>query len=192
MADSAAFAVKIDSLRNLYGYNKTYPKEHELSILIALSYFPELDSSEIIFKKAKITTTLNARPTLLSLLFKPKYKRKYMIRINKKHKHGQIYLNQIPFNAKIGLLGHEFSHFIDYRRKNILGLDLRLFSYAFLKSRASFEKKIDEMTIKRGLGWQLYNRSDYVLNESDANRYYKRMKRLVYLTPAEILFLIED
>jgi hypothetical protein len=192
LIDSTALVVKTDSLRNLYAYKKTYPIEHELPILIALSYFPELDSTEIVFKEAKITTTLNARPTLHSLLFKDKSERKYIIRINKKHKDGQIYLDEVPFNAKIGLFGHEFSHFIDYKEKNTLRIIQRLVSYTFIKTRARYEKEIDKMTLQRGLGRQLYNWSEYVLYESDADRYYKRMKRLVYLTPPEILFLIEE
>ena len=190
--DSSLYVQKIDGLRNLYAHKKAYPTEHELPILIALSYFPELDSTEIVFKEAKITTTLNARPTLHSLLFKDKSERKYIIRINKKHKDGQIFLEEVPFNAKIGLFAHEFSHFIDYKEKNTLGISQRLVSYAFIKTRARYEKEIDRMTVQRGLGRQLYDWSEYVLYESDADRYYKRMKRLVYLTPPEILFLIED
>ena len=46
------------------------------------------------------------------------------------------------------------------------------------------------MTIKRGLGWQLYNWSFYVLYESDAKLEYKEFKKTIYLEPEEISEII--
>lgn len=190
--DSVSNSKKIESLESLYGFNKKIPIKHELPCLIALSYFPELAHSAIIFKESKISTTLNARPTTLSLLFRNKKKRKYIVRINSKQKDSLVTLNDVPFNAKIGLLAHEFNHFIDYSEKNIFGIIKRLFSYSNKKSKERFEKEIDSMTIKRGLGWQLYDWSEYVLNKSDAKLKYKNFKKEIYLEPEEILEIITE
>ncbi len=190
--DSVSYRSQIDRLRKRFGQNKTIPKKHELSILLALSYYPELIGVKIVFKDSKISTTLNARPTTLSLLFRKKQHRKYIVRINTKQKDSLVTLNEVPFNAKIGLFGHEFNHFIDYERLNLFGVMKRLFSYTNKKSKEKFEKEIDLMTIKRGLGWQLYDWSFYVLNRSDAKIKYKAFKKLIYLEPEEILEIINQ
>lgn len=190
--DSTIIRKKIDVVRNNFGYNKIIPKENELAILHALTFYPELDSTTIIFKQARIKTTLNARPTILSLLFRKKKNRKYVVRINDHDMEGVVTLNEVPFNAQIGLFGHEFNHFIDYQSKNAFQVIGRLFAYISDKSKEKFEKEIDTMTIKRGLGWQLYHWSYFVLNDSDASEKYKDFKKKIYLEPEEIKFMIQE
>lgn len=180
----------IDSLKHICGYHKVIPEIFEAPVYLALSRFPEFDSTKIICKYSKIRTSLNARPTLLSLLFKNKSNRTYIIRINNSVKDSVIQPDSIPFNALIGLFGHEFCHFIDYNSKNVFGVLGRLTAYASKRSKEKYEKEIDEMTVKRGLGRQLYDWSYYVLYESDATKKYKDLKRLIYLEPDEIEQLI--
>ena len=66
--------VELDSLKSTFGFGKTVPEEYALSFYTALSYYPELDSSVISLKKARIKTTLNARPTNTSLIFRKRTK----------------------------------------------------------------------------------------------------------------------
>jgi hypothetical protein len=68
--DSSFYASKTDSLEHLFGFNKKIPTTYKLAVLYTLSHFPELDSTKIIFKEKKIKTTLNARPVIVSLLFR--------------------------------------------------------------------------------------------------------------------------
>lgn len=184
--DSLNYSYQLDSLKAEYSINKTILTKYELATYIALSYFPELKDAKIVFKSAKIKTTLNARPSIGSLLFRSKKNRKYVIRINNQIKDSLIDFRLIPFNAIIGLLGHEFSHIKDYSKKNIFQIIGRLLSYSSKKSKAKFEKEIDQLTIETGLGWQLYDWSKFVLEESNANMKYKKFKKEIYLTPAEI------
>jgi hypothetical protein len=158
-----------------------------LSVLIALSFFPELSDSKIIFKGKEIKTTLNARPTISSLLFSKKSNRTYVIRINTNKSDSIISFNNIPFNAKIGLFAHEFSHFSDYQSRSLFGIIARGVSYSSKKTKAKFEKEIDLNTINRGLGWQLFDWSNYVQNESNATFKYKQFKMNIYLSPEDIL-----
>ncbi|MBE9468064.1 MAG: hypothetical protein IMY72_07055 [Bacteroidetes bacterium] len=183
-------SIFIDSLKKVYCYNKKIPLKYEGPIYLALSYFPELDSSKIVFKRARIKTTLNARPTVTSLIFNKKTKRKYIVRINTSIKDSVISIDSIPLNAMIGLYGHEFSHFVDYRNKNIFGVLSRLIDYVSKKSKEKFEKEIDTNTINRGLGWQLYDWSYYVLYNSNGTKKYKYFKRRIYLEPEEIKKII--
>lgn len=178
---------KLDSLRSEFGKNKTdLPKEFETSILVALSYYPELKNSKIKFKSQKIATTMNARPTLGSLLFRRKDHFRYVVRINNSKKDSILQVNDVPFNGQIGLFGHEFFHFVDYRNKQLFHITKRLVSYTNDRKKEVFEKEIDLGTISRGLGWQLYDWSNYVLYESNATIDYKEFKRLIYMEPEEI------
>jgi len=186
IVDSLTQSEHLDSLRTEFGFRKTVPARYELAFLTALSYYPELDSSEIRFKEARIKTTLNARPTIGSLLFRKREKRKYIIRINSQKKDSLILLSDAPFNSQIGLFGHELGHFADYHKRSFFGVLKRLISYSTLKGKSKFEKEIDTITIERGLGWQLYAWSYYVLFDSDGSKAYKEYKRSVYLTPKEI------
>lgn len=184
--DSTAYQQGLDSLEMQYAAKKVVLSEHALVTFIALSYYPELNDARIEFKTAKIKTTLNARPTALSLLFRSKAKRRYVIRINSQVKDSVISFHAIPFNAKVGVLGHEFAHILDYRQRNFFQVLGRMFAYSRKKSKAKFEQEIDAVAIDKGFGWQLYDWSTYVLEQSNATAKYKAFKREIYLTPTQI------
>ena len=97
-----------------------------------------------------------------------------------------ILLDSVPFNAQIGILGHEFAHILDYEQRNsgnMIGLGL---NYLTEDGKMKLEKQTDYSTISKGLGWQLYDWSDFVLNKSNASEKYKTYKRKFYLQPIEI------
>ncbi len=169
-----------------------YPGLHNISaqgqtsFLVAISYFPELANLRIQLKHKKIRTTLNVRPTFGSLVFNRKNNRKYIIRINSSLKDSIITLNEVPSDAQIGLIGHELSHIVDYRTKNFWGVISRAFAYLSKQGKTRFEKEIDGITIKHGLGRALYQWSNYVLHHSDASSKYKLFKSNIYMKPDEI------
>jgi len=184
--DSIKLSVKKDSLQNIYGKGKQIPQNIILPIYVALSYFPELKETNIRFKKAKIATTLNVRPTISSVLFRKKTKRNYIVRMNNSSKDSIIRFDNVPFNASIGLLAHEFCHIVDYNRRSLLGIINRMLSYTSEKSKARYEKEIDSMVISRGLRWQLYDWATFIMYTSNATQQYKRFKQRVYLKPDEM------
>jgi hypothetical protein len=191
--DETRCALMLDSLRENFGRNKKdVPKEFETSVLVALSFYPELVNSKITFKYLKISTSMNARPTLGSLLFRRKAQFRYVVRINNSKKDSTLHVKDVPFNAQIGLFGHEFFHFVDYRNKQSFHITKRLLAYTNDLKKEKFEKEIDLGTISRGLGWQLYDWSNYVLHESNATKEYKDFKRLIYMEPEEIEKAIVD
>lgn len=189
--DSLSQAEKQQLLYKNWSFNKVIIEELRLEILTALSFFPELKNEKIRFKKANINTTMNARPSLLSLVFRKKENRTYFIRITKKRRNGSITLDGASFNAKVGVLAHELCHIVDYKKRDFIGILERLFDYTNKQSVEKFEKEIDQLTIKHGLGWQLYAWSYFVLNESKASKKYKAFKEDIYLEPFEILELIK-
>ena len=184
--DSLSYVDKLDTLNIIYGKNKIIPGDIKLCFLIALSYYPELSKSKVIFKSTKIKTTLNTRPTLLSVVFNRKSNRKYIIRINNSIGQNNLVLNQADFNSKIGVLGHELGHICDYGQVNLWGLIKIALDYSFSESKKNVENRIEILTIEKGLGWQLYYWSDFVLNKSNATERYKLYKIKFYLTPEQI------
>jgi len=167
------------------------PSEYAYFFTRALRVYPELFEVRISLRESNIKTTANARPTLGSLLFRSRKNRHYIIRMNVSQKPGKILFSELDTSARIGLLGHEIGHLYDYHQRCSGKVLARGFSYLTKSSKARFEKEIDRLTIQRGLGIPLYDFSYYVLYQSDAPESYKEFKRTIYLTPEEILELIQ-
>jgi hypothetical protein len=177
-------APKVDSLNSLYGTSKTFVSSYQLASLIALRHYPELLHTTIEFKEKSINSTMQARPKGLNIL-RRKGKRKYVVYINTINP--KVPLDSISFNAKVGVLGHELAHIVDYESRSvlsILGIALR---YASKKYRAKFERATDQMTIDHGLLWQNYDFSAYVFKYNQNNQKYLEYKKKVYMTPDEFL-----
>jgi hypothetical protein len=188
--DSLFYSSILDSLQRVFDHNKTVPEEHKTVIYTALSFFPELDSTKIVFKEKSIRTTMNVRPTISSMIFRSRENRKYVIRMNNAKRPGRPLFEDAPFNARVGILGHEFAHIIDYKNQGFFGMGRRAISYLFRKSKARYENEIDAYTVERGIGWQLYDWKNYVIQDSEASKKYLRFKKRIYMMPDDIMQLI--
>lgn len=174
---------QVDSLMEIYGTNKVFVDEYIEPALIALSYYPELKDVRIEFKYSEEATTMAARPAPFSLFSN----RKYVILINKKKNFKGIYLENVPFNAQIGIIGHELTHVVDYQKHNFWGVLGIYFRYSNNKRKPLFEKEIDRATIERGLGWQLYDWATYSMRtDNGATENYREFKHTTYMQPEEI------
>lgn len=182
----------IDPSYKSMGYRKKIPELYQPIFNQVLSYYPELDSIRIIVKEAKISSSLNARPTPFSLLFRRRENRKYKIRINVKKGDSLALFSEATIKAQIGVLGHELAHIVDYNHRSLGGVFKRLFSYTTIKGKEKYEKEIDSMAVHAGLGEELHAWSSYVLNESNATKLYKEYKRKVYLEPEEIEIILRE
>ncbi len=178
---------QIDSLLLEYGNNKVFIDDFLEPTLIALSYYPELKNAKIVFRYSDEKTTMAARPVPLSLFGE----KSYQVLVNNSDNFHGILLKDVPFNAQIGVIGHELAHIVDYQNKNILGVLGILFRYLDHRRTPMFEKEIDRATIERGLGWQLY---DWAMFAMYTNQYatdeYKKFKRETYMQPKEIEQLV--
>ncbi len=190
--DSLTLSLNKDSLEAEFGKNKEIPEGIEVATLYALSFYPELKNTIIKFKEKRIKTTLNVRPTFFSLIFKKRENRRYIVRINNSNDDKKVIISNVPFNASIGLLGHEFGHISDYNDKGFFGVLGRGFAYLSKTKRVEYENEIDEITIEKGLGKALYRWSLFVLEQSNASEEYKEFKRQTYLTPEDILHAVND
>jgi len=184
--DSLTYSSHIINLQDSFGINKFIIPKYKLQCLIALSFYPSLKNIHIDFAHSSINTTMQCKPTINSLI-KNSNNKEYVITINNNESFEGVLLKNVPFNAQIGVISHELSHIIDYEKKNTLGVINRGLDYLNDETKKEYEQYIDSLTISIGLGWQLYDWADYVLNKSKATQEYKDFKRKIYLTPELIL-----
>ncbi len=186
----ADYQLDVLKLRAQLGTNKSFIPELELAGLIALHHFPELKETTIQFKYSNIKTTMATRPTLSSLCG-DQSKRVYIIYVDKKiKKNNGLLANEVPFNALIGLIGHEYQHISDYEEKTAAEIASLGIKYCNKKFKKKFECETDHAIISRGLGWQLRDWAVYDMVHSPASDKYKAYKKENYLTPDEISNLI--
>lgn len=153
---------KVDSLRSKYGTNKFYPKKFELAILLALSHYPELTDLHITFELNKGFIPLISRPTITSMLGKKKkWHYKIFISDDNQFTYSEVLLKNIPFNAQVGIIGHELAHTVSYLHKSFTDMLSIAVNYVLKKYRSTFEKDTDKRCIQHGLGWQLYDYAIY-------------------------------
>jgi len=176
-----------------YGKNKEISEQYELSILVALSKYPELSNTSILFKEKSLSTTMVARPKL-NFIFLPKKKHEYnIISNNKETKKGGLLLQNFSFEGQVGIIGHELGHIVDYKEKNDLQIIFTGIGYVLSKSyKIMLENKVDKITIKHGLGQELYISQFFIWNNPNISEKYKKKKEKFYYSPEEILNLTNE
>lgn len=151
-----------------FSQNKVIPEELRPQALIALSFYPELKEAHVVFKLKKKVTPLTSRPKVGSI-FRRASKRTYVITISTESigMLDPILFKNLPYNAQIGVLGHEIAHALDYHSKSswqILGIAMGMISSKYTDR---FEYNTDLRCIEHGLGHQLYAWSKYVREALD-------------------------
>lgn len=146
----------IHDLKKNYGNEKTLPKYFENQTLIALSYFPELKDAKIKFRIKNKTTPLATRPSFTGM-FRSAKKRTYIITISKKNISylDTILLQNLNYNAQIGVLGHELCHVSDFINKGFGSMCQVAIGHFSKKHVDRFEFNTDRSCIYHGLGYQL-------------------------------------
>lgn len=176
--------------------NKIIPDQIKKEALEALSYYPELSDVAIIFKfKHRIRkSTMLAQPTIGSL-FKSKKTRKYQILISRKIQiDGNAFtVEDIPSDVLVGWLGHELGHVMDYTERN--AFDLLIFGLKYLfsaKHMQEIELTADTIAIQHGMGSHILKTKNFILDHADLSEKYKTKIRRLYISPEEVIQLIND
>ena len=183
----------ISELKSEFGRNKRYPEPYEKQILLALSYYPELKSTSILFRIRKRHTPLDTRSTWLGLL-QPLKKRDYLVTISDSSEPmlTPILFKNLPFNPQVGVIGHELGHVTDFSSmftSQILKHAVRNVSSKYIDR---FEYRTDSICIAHGLGYQLLAWSSFVRqkmhkeNWDGADNVHHPMERERYMNPSTI------
>ncbi|MAZ27323.1 MAG: hypothetical protein CL868_09635 [Cytophagaceae bacterium] len=176
--------------------NKVIPKSIEKETFTALSYYPELKDTHITFqfKKDIKKSTMQAQPRWASF-FKSKKQRAYIILISKKVKIDDetFKITDVPSDVLIGWLGHELGHVIDYMERTNLGMLAFGFKYLYSKSHIQeVERAADTYAVAHGMGEYILKTKDFILNHAKISPLYKARIKKLYLSPEEIMQLIEE
>lgn len=166
--------------------NKIIPEAFKLPILLALSHYPELKETRIIFREKAQLTPLTSRPRLLHT-FKKKGKRTYLVTISNASNSflEPILFKNLPFNAQVGVIGHELAHIADYTEKSsfqIIRIALGQLNSNYVDK---FEYSTDYQAIEHRLGHQLLSWSTYVRQELQIEAWRGDYKRVSTPQPKE-------
>ncbi|WOD43486.1 hypothetical protein [Hwangdonia lutea] len=172
------------------------PKSIYKEVKTALSYYPDLKhiNIEIKFKKHIKKSTMQARPSFGSF-FRSKKHRKYLILISETFKISdkEFLTKHIKSDILIGWIGHELGHIMDYQNRsklNLIGFGLKyLFSENYI---VEAERAADTYAVNHGMADYILKTKDFILNHADISNIYKKRIKRYYLSPEEIMELVNN
>ncbi|WP_162342481.1 hypothetical protein [Cyclobacterium salsum] len=187
----------VESDLERFSDNKTIPDEIREVALEALSYFPDLRQTEIDFqfKKAIHGSVMQAQPKISSLFFSSKKTRGYRIKISRELvlEDDSIPIEDLPKDVLLGWIGHELGHIKDYLDRsalNLLGFGVRYYlSNTFITEA---EIAADSYAVAFGLGEKIIATKNFVLNHEKIPLDYKKKIEKLYLSPGEILSMVDN
>ena len=178
----------------VYQKNKIIPESILNEAKIALSYYPELENVEIEFKfKDDIKKSFMQAQPRVSNLFKGRKNRSYYVFMSSKFliEEEEYSMADVPPKVLIGWLGHELGHIMDYRDKSAMGLVI--FGFRYITSAnyiKQAERAADTYAVTGGMGEYILATKNFILNHSHLSDSYKARIARLYLSPDEILMLV--
>ena len=105
-----------------------------------------------------------------------------------------LLLKNQPFNAQIGILGHELAHTAYYLDRSFLGI-LSDALCQLSDCRIDFERATDRRLIEHGLGWQRLDHATFVrgrIGQDRASAFTAEGGGGAYMSPAEMLRILQE
>jgi len=172
-----------------------YPESLQHETELALSYFPQLKDVKITFKfKTDIKkSTMQAQPDFGSL-FKPRSRREYFIFISEKFKiSGKEFKTiNVPSDVLTGWIGHELGHILDYENRNTFNLIWFGLRYLYIEKHiVEAERAADTFAVNQGMEDYIVKTKNFILNHADIDQDYKKRIKRYYLSPEEIMELVQ-
>lgn len=179
-----------------FATNKVIPNEIRELTLEALSYFPDLINTKIDFQfKNNIHgSVMQAQPKVGSLFMHSKENRAYKIKISRNLflEDNPIPIEQLPDDVLLGWIGHELGHIQDYIERgsmNLLGFGVKYYLSNSFVTKA--EIAADSYAVAHGLGEKIIATKNFVLNHDQIPLAYKQKIEALYLSPGEILSMVD-
>lgn len=172
------------------------PEDIKTNVKTALEFYPQLDSTdlEFRFKKNIKKSTMQARPKFGSF-FKSRKHRNYVILISEKFQIAdkEFSTRHIPDDIFIGWIGHELGHIMDYQNRNKINLIWFGLKYLFSQSHiVEAERAADSFAVAHGMEEYILKTKEFILNHADITQSYKDRIKKYYLSPEEIMYLVEE
>jgi hypothetical protein len=158
----AVEAKRFELLLEEFGRHKDLPEGHELQALLALSHYPELKEVKIRFIQDDVNIPISSRP-LWSTLWRSATKRTYLVVIDTEREGSReaLLVKNQPFNAQVGIIGHELAHTVYYLDRSFFGIAGDGICQ-LSDCRINFEQATDRRLIDYGLGWQRLEHSAFL------------------------------
>ncbi|TYB74064.1 hypothetical protein ES674_14625 [Bizionia myxarmorum] len=171
-----------------------FPNALEKEVKTALDFYPALRdvAIEIKFKKNIKKSTMQAQPKFGSF-FKPKEYREYVILISEKFKISdkEFSTKDIPSDILIGWIGHELGHIMDYQNRSNLNLIWFGLKYVLSdKHIVEAERAADTFAVSHGMESYILKTKDFILNNAEITPSYKMRIVKYYLSPEEIMDIV--
>lgn|SRR5690606_3261481 len=188
------FTISMATAQNINLENKIIPESIKKEVIEAISFYPELYDTSIEFKfKDNIKkSTMQAQPRFASF-FRAKENREYIILISRKIQiEGEEFtMKDIPSDVKIGWIGHELGHVMDYRERTNVGMIIFGFKYLFSPIHIKeVERAADTYAIAHGMGDYILKTKNFILENAHLSEKYKVRIRNLYISPEEVMELI--
>jgi len=188
------FACYMLPAQNINLDNKIIPESIKKEVIEAIAFYPELYDTAIEFKfKDNIKkSTMQAQPRFASF-FKRKENREYVILISRNIQiEGEHFtMEDIPSDVKVGWIGHELGHIMDYRDRTNMGM--LIFGIKYLLSPLHIkevERTADTYAIQHGMGDYILTTKNFILENAHLSEKYKERIRRLYISPEEVMELI--
>ena len=183
------------SLNHTMSAQHKIPEDIKTTVNKALAYYPQLKDTKIEFrfKKNIKKSTMQARPTFGSFL-KSRKNRHYVILISEKFKIAdkEFLTRHIPDAIFIGWIGHELGHIMDYQNRSKLNLIWFGLKYVFSQNHiVEAERAADSFAVAHGMEDYILKTKDFILNNAHITQSYKDRIQKYYLSPEEIMELVE-
>ena len=176
--------------------NKVIPVEIAKEVNIALSYYPALENTsiEFVIEESLKNSFMKAQPVFTSLL-NPAFKRRYKIFISSAFQleSKKLELKDIPKKALIGWIGHELGHIMDYKERsslNLIGFGIMYyFSGNYIRKA---ERIADSFAVSHNMHEYILTTKNFILNNADLSDKYKDRIKRYYVSPNEILKIVDE
>lgn len=174
----------------------TIPNKIEEEAKAAFEFFPLLKSAniEIKFKKNIKKSTMQAQPKFGSFFRRRKY-RKYVILISEKFKitDQEFSTVNVPKDVLIGWIGHELGHIVDYQNRSNMNLIWFGIKYLFSPRHIiEAERAADTFAVMHGMEDFILATKNFILNRSGISPSYKLRIQKYYLSPEEIMEIVNE
>jgi hypothetical protein len=165
-------------------YSTKFDSILNIAFIKVKTAYPDLKDIRIIIEQKKINTIMAARPKIAKFFsLQDKHCFQIIISNNPKNNCQQLF-TQMPEDALVGILGHEFAHLLTYSKMSTIQMAFHGISYLFNKGK--IERATDLITINHGLGDKLLDYNNFILESKLVSEQYLENRNNNYLSIIEI------
>ncbi|MDD2636632.1 MAG: hypothetical protein PHW82_14155 [Bacteroidales bacterium] len=169
-----------------------WTKQEKKLCLLAINNYNNIDSTKIIFKKTNIPCQGQAQPILKTILKKPE-KRTYIVKVQDCNPKNPLCFSLLPDSAKIGLIGHELAHIVDYKTKNFLQISATGIKYILSKTyKTQLEYQTDSITIMHNMGAEKLVFYKFITTSDLSDEKYLKNIRRYYMNSKDIIRIMSN